>query len=265
MADLSYSGSDDARGKANPSKIPIDGNVRNGLLTLRNALGLYCEYLSGAAPTATAQRDASHRQGALRFGAAAEKMPLLLPVEDGTPESPSINSADDGAPHCDDHSDPTALAAMSTRALLQLHAATLRTLALRHVIRTENVVGEYGEWLFARAFNLTLADPSIKSYDAIDQQGRRWQIKARRDAGRGGVERLGITRNLSEDGFDLLAAVIFEGDFAVRRAVILPRDLIAERAVFSDHQRGNVLTLGRSLLADPRVRVVTDDLRAAAA
>jgi hypothetical protein len=129
------------------------------------------------------------------------------------------------------------------------------------VLRTGNVVGEYGEWLFARTFDWTLAPPSEKSHDATDASGIRFQIKARRDSGRGGTLQLGIMRNLSEDGWDKLAAIIFERDFEVRKAVIAPRDVIAEQAVYSGHQRGHLIHLNAQLSGNRRVLDVTERLR----
>nr|MDE5744307.1 hypothetical protein [Paramuribaculum sp.] len=42
---LSYTKRDEAEGKANPSKISIDGNIYNGLATYKSALGLYKAFL----------------------------------------------------------------------------------------------------------------------------------------------------------------------------------------------------------------------------
>lgn len=55
------------------------------------------------------------------------------------------------------------------------------------------VTGEVGEYEAARLLGLTLADARAPGYDAIDQFGRRYQIKARAfsDAGRRKSQRLG--------------------------------------------------------------------------
>ena len=257
IAELCYSGSDAARGAPNPSRIPIEGDIRNGLLTLRSALGLYCEYLTGAAPGATARRDLTGRQRALRFA----PQPPAAVADDGLQAQRPRNDPNVGqAAPTTDRSD---LANRSVRDLLALHAVTLDALRSRKVVRSANVVGDYAEWLFARAFGWTLASPSEKSHDALDAAGVRYQVKARRDSGKSGADQLGILRNLSDDGFDALAAVIFNADFSVRFAGLLPRALIAERAVYSDYQRGHILTLSRALLADARVRDVTQELRSA--
>lgn len=55
------------------------------------------------------------------------------------------------------------------------------------------VTGEVGEYEAARLLGLTLADARAPGYDATDQSGRRYQIKARAfsDAGRRKSQRLG--------------------------------------------------------------------------
>lgn len=258
MSELRYSGVDAARGAPNPSCIPIDGNIQNGLLTLRNALKLYCEYFAGALPSTSARQYTTARQPALSLTSPLQRIAETTGTQ-LQPHAPAVSADPILSPVASwSLSDHTAIQ------LLRLHAATLQALSTRGIIRTENVVGEYGEWLFARAFGWSLADRSVKSYDARDTDGRRFQIKARRDSGKGGAKQLGILRNLAEDGFDLLAAVVFEEDFSVRLAVILTRELIAERAVYTAHQRGHLLTLSKSLVADLRVRDVTAELRAAA-
>jgi hypothetical protein len=153
------------------------------------------------------------------------------------------------------------LSGASLTDILALNAATLDALAARGVLRTSNLVGDYGEWLFAKAFGWELMPPSVKSHDACDPHGKRYQIKARRNAGRGGAFQLGIMRNLGDDGFDYLAAALLGPDYSVRLAIIAPREVVAEQAAFTSHQRGHILTIGRALLRDTRVRDVTEALK----
>ncbi|MDP3007976.1 MAG: hypothetical protein Q8N30_02765 [Methylococcales bacterium] len=42
---LEYSTQDERKNRENPSKIPIDGNIRNGLATYKNAAKLYQNFL----------------------------------------------------------------------------------------------------------------------------------------------------------------------------------------------------------------------------
>lgn len=58
------------------------------------------------------------------------------------------------------------------------------------------VTGEVGEYEAARLLGLALADARAPGYDAIDQAGRRYQIKARAftDVGRRKSQRLGAIK-----------------------------------------------------------------------
>jgi hypothetical protein len=258
FAELRFSGADYARGFPNPSRLPIDGNAWNGLVTLRGALKLYVAYLDEAAGRHSGLRPRSRRtsnaEPMLQFGSR-----------------PAAQQADGGVPEALPPAAPVpageARTALGPRvlAILGRYTAVKDELTALGVLRTGNIVGEYGEWLFARAFGWRLTPPSEKSHDAVDDGGLRYQIKARQDAGRGGAHQLGIIRNMADDGWTAIAAVIFERDFAARLAVIGPREVVAERAVFSGHQHGHTVRLDQGLIRDPRVRDVTADLRAAQA
>jgi hypothetical protein len=59
--------------------------------------------------------------------------------------------------------------------------------------------------------------------------GVRFQIKARRITNSPGSRQLSAIRNLAADPFDHLAAVLFESDFLVHRAALIPIALVKER------------------------------------
>lgn len=45
--ELTYSTADERNNKPNPSKIPVDGNIRNNLASYKNAVALYRKFLTG--------------------------------------------------------------------------------------------------------------------------------------------------------------------------------------------------------------------------
>lgn len=45
IAELTYSTADERAGRTNPSRIPVDGNIRNGLQSYKNAVALYRRFL----------------------------------------------------------------------------------------------------------------------------------------------------------------------------------------------------------------------------
>lgn len=73
------------------------------------------------------------------------------------------------------------LNALNNLELLSLHSEILTQLRSRGVIRTKNnPVGDYAEWLVSNALGMTLLSNSSAGADAIDADGLKVQIKARR-------------------------------------------------------------------------------------
>jgi hypothetical protein len=247
MKSMSYSGADANRNVPNPSRIPIVGNIYNGRGTLRNALSLFIEFMSDADPKLT-------RRG-------QHPAPVLDDLYSEPPQNNTETAAKDNfddkvfqISKCQPEND--------VLNLLRQYASVKDRLTNLGVLRTGNVVGEYGEWLFSKALGWQLAAPSEKHYDAVDSGGVRYQVKARREAGRSGSRQLGIMRNLGEDGWEKLAAVLFAQDFTVAIAVIIPRDVIAEQVIYSDYQKGHIIHLNRGLLKHRLTQDVTHTLAA---
>lgn len=153
---------------------------------------------------------------------------------------------------------------MPLSALLALHAAIMNQLRDRGVVRSaNNPTGDLAEYLFCRAFDWQQAANSEKGFDATDGEGRRYQIKGRR------LHRLNKSRQLSAirdlNGFDTLAAVLFDDDYRVFRAALIPREIARARSKFIKHTNSNKFMLTVSVWDSPGVTDVTAELRAAEA
>ncbi len=134
-----------------------------------------------------------------------------------------------------------------------LWAATMRELTRRELIRSaNNPTGDYGEVVAAKRLGLRLVGNSTASYDAVDQDGTRYQIKARRLQDYKTSRRLSAIRNLDQGGFDHLIAVLFDGDFRLKEMWRLPIDLVREHAVYQKHTNAHILHARGPVLADPR-------------
>ena len=131
-------------------------------------------------------------------------------------------------------------ASYGVRDLLQLHGRVLDELRARSVVRTGNApLGDYAEWLFARAYGWRLEGNSSAGHDAADREGARFQIKARRLQTDGrGSRQLSVLRNLEAAGFDMLAAVLFAPDYSVWRAALIPFSIVRERSARVLHVNG---------------------------
>ncbi|TKD51535.1 hypothetical protein [Sphingomonas baiyangensis] len=151
--------------------------------------------------------------------------------------------------------------------LLRLQAAAVEELRRRHVVRTGNApLGDYAEHLFAKAFGWELTVNSATGYDAKDNQGTRYQIKARRLRNNvAGERQLGVLRGLPDKAFDYLAAALFDCDFAVSRAAIIPHAAVASRAMHIKHVNGWRFLFEDAVWLIEGVRDVTEAVQSAAA
>lgn len=139
--------------------------------------------------------------------------------------------------------------------LLRLHTEIIEELKKRGVVRTKNnPVGDYTEWLVSRALNLRLANNSALGYDAIDDKGIKYQIKGRRITPENKSRQLSAIRNLSDKDFDYLVAVIFDKDYSIIDAVIVPHEVVAEYATYRKHVNAHILQLRGDILKDPTVK-----------
>ena len=117
--------------------------------------------------------------------------------------------------------------------LLKQYADVLKELKNRGTIRTfNNPVGDYAETLFCRAFDWNQMPNSEQDVDAIGSDGVRYQIKARRLTQYNTSRQLGALRRLPSKNFDVLATILFNEDFSIMRAVLIPHSLVAEESSF---------------------------------
>lgn len=155
--------------------------------------------------------------------------------------------------------------AATTAELLASYGAILSALRDRGVIRTENSpIGDYAEYLAARALGLTLADNSGIGWDGRDSAGIRYQIKGRRITRWSTSRQLGTMRGLEGDPFDILVGVLFDEHCLVIRAALIPIGIVRTLARRSDHVNGSALILRDSVWLEPGVVDATERLRLAA-
>lgn len=153
------------------------------------------------------------------------------------------------------------LSAKSIPELLKLYADVLEELRSRGVTRsTNNPAADYTEYLVSTRLGLTLAGNSSSGYDAVDSEGRRYQIKGRRVTPQNPSTELSALRKLDTRPFDSLVAVVYRPDFTVDYAAQVPHAVVAELASFSQHTNAHRFHMRRSVLADERVTDLTPRL-----
>ena len=145
--------------------------------------------------------------------------------------------------------------------LLLAYVAVMAELRRRGITRSSNnPVADHAEGVIARALNLTLAGRSAAGYDAVDSKGLKYQIKGRRVTQENPSTQLSHIRRLEDRPFDLLAAVIFDANFCVEYAALIPPEVVLERARFSKHANAHIFLFKRDVLTDPRVTEITSKI-----
>jgi hypothetical protein len=147
----------------------------------------------------------------------------------------------------------------SIKGLLRLHSSVINELKNREVVRTKNnPVGDYTEWLVAKALGLELAANSSAGYDGIDPAGVKIQIKGRRVTPENKSRQLSAIRNLEFKDFDELVGVIFDQDYEIVTAVMMPHEVIADYASYRLHTNAHIVQLRGAILNDSRVKDISD-------
>lgn len=159
------------------------------------------------------------------------------------------------------------IASLSVIELLQAHCGVIEELRRREIVRSaNNPVSDYAELLFCRAYPHWMRENnSASGHDAVDHEGVRYQIKARRLHARNRSRQLSAIRNLPADPFDLLAGILFDEHFFVHRAALIPLRVVKERARRSEHTNSWRFLLRDEIWDMPGVADVTGDIRKAAA
>jgi len=154
------------------------------------------------------------------------------------------------------------LQTLAPKQLLQLTGEVIDELLSRGIVRTgNNPLADYTEWLVATRFGWTLADPSVQGYDATDPATKaRYEIKGRRITPRNRSRQLSAIRAIESEHFDFLVAVIYDQNFDILRALKMPRAIVQRVGKQSTHTNSLILHARDSLLTEPGVQDITNQL-----
>ncbi|MDR6624095.1 hypothetical protein [Caulobacter segnis] len=144
--------------------------------------------------------------------------------------------------------------------LLRAYGFAIDALHERRIVRTKNIVGDYAETLFARAFDWDLSSNSNNAFDATDGV-KTYQVKSRRLSPTNRSCELGGMPSDELLAFDTLAAVIFEADFSVLYAALVPVPVLT--GLRTSRETRPRFVFRRSVLDVPGVEDVTHRLRSA--
>jgi hypothetical protein len=146
--------------------------------------------------------------------------------------------------------------------LLTLHTKIADELRARGITRTaNNPTGDLAEYLFCTAFGWGRAGNSHPNVDAIGDDGLRFQIKGRRMT-KNRSRQLSAIRSLNGGHFDFLAGVLFDEQYGVLRAALIPHAAVKLRATYVAHTNSHKFMLHDDVWLVEGVRDVTAELAA---
>jgi hypothetical protein len=132
-------------------------------------------------------------------------------------------------------------------------------------VDSDNPVADDTEWLVAKALSLDQLRGSTTGCDAVDVKGRRYEIKGRRLTRHNTSTQLSAIRGLDLCHFDFLAGVLYDEDFLVSRACLIPHGVVKTTATYRKHVNGWILYLRPAIWEEAGVLDISDQLKAAQA
>jgi hypothetical protein len=155
--------------------------------------------------------------------------------------------------------DISQLSAIQLLALQTRVGERLRELGITR--SSNNPTGDLAEYLFCKAFEWKQVTKSTAHIDALGPDGLRYQIKGRRLTSRNSSRQLSWIHDLDGEHFDYLAGVLFEEDFSIKRAALIPCAVVKQSSKFVNPY-GYRFVLRETVWDAPGVNDVTNKLRA---
>lgn len=150
------------------------------------------------------------------------------------------------------------LKTLNDRQLLALYGDVMNELRERSIVRSLNgPAADYAEGLVAKAFRLKLNTASTAGHDGIDAKGKRFEVKCRRLSAHNTSRQLGAIRGLERRYFDWLVGVLFNADFTIARAALIPYRIVKKHASFVRKTNSWKFLLRDSVWSLPGVEDVT--------
>lgn len=150
---------------------------------------------------------------------------------------------------------------LSAIQLLALHTRVGERLRELGITRSSNnPTGDLAEYLFCKAFGWKQVTKSTAHIDALGTNRLRYQIKGRRLTSQNPSRQLSWLRELDGEHFDYLAGVLFEEDFSIKRAALIPCAVVRQFSKFVDPY-GYRFVLREIVWDAPGVNDVTNKLR----
>ena len=150
----------------------------------------------------------------------------------------------------------------SVSELIAIYSAILKELKGREVIRTNNLVGDIGEYLAIEFYNnqsslpnLQAAPAGTKNIDAISREGKRYSIKSTTTSLTGVVYDLNEPDSTESENqkFEFMIVVQFSKTFELLRIIELDWELFLKYKRWHKTMRGWNINITKDLLSRSNV------------
>lgn len=146
----------------------------------------------------------------------------------------------------------------SDKELIGFYFYWIQELKKRNIIRTNNVVGEIGEFLALKHYNNTVGLPklqaaptSTKSMDAISNRGERYSIKT--VTGKTTSVFYGIDDNISNKLFEYVIIVIMNKDYSINKILEITWNTFFKHKHWHSRMRAWNLIITKKLIEESKV------------
>ena len=146
----------------------------------------------------------------------------------------------------------------SDEELIGFYFYWIQELKRRNIIRTNNIVGELGEFLAIRFYNntpgmpkLQAAPTSTKSIDAISNKGERYSIKTVTGNTTGVF--YGVSEDISEKLFEYVIVVIMNKDYSINKILEISWNTFYKYKRWHSRMKAWNLVINRKLIEESNI------------
>ena len=145
---------------------------------------------------------------------------------------------------------------LQTKEIISLYSEILKVLKAKEVIRSKNLVGDFGEYLVKDFFdnnseypNLGLTTPSNKSVDAIDDNGSTYAIKTVTNNVTGVFYGLNSNKSALENKkiFDFAVIIKLDENYTIDRIYLLDWNQFLEHKKWHSRMKAWNLNISKKL------------------
>lgn len=127
--------------------------------------------------------------------------------------------------------------------IFEIYSQLIKELRHRKILRTSNnPAGDYAEYLCTKAFKWILAPKGSKGFDAYFKRTR-YEIKSRRITSENKTRYITGIRDIEGEHFHYLAVVVFNENFSINEAYLIPRIVVVNKSKLIRHTNSRTLIL----------------------